>query len=177
MAPVTLAIDRHRLDRLYRRAATRVRGSDHVRADGRCRLAPEWLVLCINNFCNLKCRMCDVGLGDHDTVFWANLIGNHPQNMTLEQLERILDQAASLRPRPMVGLAFTEPFIHPRIVDFGRAVTGRGFYCQITSNGTQLPRLAEGLVEAGVDEIVISDRKSTRLNSSHHQVSRMPSSA
>jgi MoaA/NifB/PqqE/SkfB family radical SAM enzyme len=100
--------------------------------------------------------MCDVGLGDDGTVFWANLIGDHPQNMTLEQLERILDQAEAFRPRPLIGLAFTEPFIHPRIVDFSRAITRRGFYCQITSNGTQLPRLAGDLVEAGVDEIVIS---------------------
>ncbi len=153
---MTLALDRHRIDRLYRRGATRVLGSDHARADGECRLAPEWLVLCINNFCNLKCKMCDVGLGDNDTVFWANLIGDHPKNMTIEELERILDQAGAFRPRPMIGLAFTEPLIHARIVDFCRSITGRGFYCQITSNGTQLPRLADDLVAAGVDELVIS---------------------
>jgi MoaA/NifB/PqqE/SkfB family radical SAM enzyme len=151
-----LALDRHRMERLYRRAATRVLGEDATRAGGECRLAPEWLVLCINNFCNLKCKMCDVGLGDSSTVFWANLIGDHPQNMTLALLDTILAQARAFRPRPMIGLAFTEPLIHAKILDFCRAIVGQGFYCQITSNGTQLPRLAEALVEIGIDELVIS---------------------
>jgi MoaA/NifB/PqqE/SkfB family radical SAM enzyme len=149
-------LDAHRLARLYRRAATRMLGDDHARADGSCRQAPEWLVLGINNFCNLKCAMCDVGLGDSATVFWANLIGHHPQNMSLELLERILEQAVDFRPRPMVGLAFTEPLIHARILDFCRTIVRRGFYCQITTNGTRLPALADELVAIGVHEIVVS---------------------
>ncbi|MCZ7569705.1 MAG: radical SAM protein [Ardenticatenaceae bacterium] len=149
-------LDRHRLNRLSRRLATRLLGDDVARGDGHCRLPPEWLVLGINNFCNLKCKMCDVGLGDSATVFWANLIGDHPQNMTLDMLNEILRQASAFRPRPQVGLAFTEPLIHHQILDFCRAIVERGFYCQITSNGTMLPRLAEQLVEVGVDELVIS---------------------
>jgi MoaA/NifB/PqqE/SkfB family radical SAM enzyme len=100
--------------------------------------------------------MCDVGLGDHATVFWANLIGDHPQNMTLDLLNEILRQAKAFGPRPRIGLAFTEPLIHPWILEFCRAIVGQGFYCQITSNGTTLERLAESLVEIGVDEITIS---------------------
>jgi len=46
--------------------------------------------------------------------------------------------------------------IHPRIVDFCQAIVGQGFYCQMTSNGTMLPRHAEKLVEAGLDDLVIS---------------------
>ena len=38
-------------------------------------------------------------------------------------------------------------------------------------------RVCAGLAEAGWDVLVTTDRKSTRLNSSHFQVSRMPSSA
>lgn len=151
-----LTLDRHRLNRLHRRLATHLLGDDVARGDGHCRLPPEWLVLGINNFCNLKCKMCDVGLGDSSTVFWANLIGNHPQNMSLDLLREILRQAAAWRPRPNVGLAFTEPLVHRDILDFCREIVGAGFYCQITSNGTMLPRLAEQLVEIGVDEIVIS---------------------
>jgi MoaA/NifB/PqqE/SkfB family radical SAM enzyme len=131
-------------------------GDDSTRADGRCRHAPEWLVLGINNICNLKCQMCDVGLGDRSTVFWANLIGAHPQNMTLELLADILRQAKAFRPRPKIGLAFTEPLIHPRIIDFCCAVVSAGYYLQVVSNGTTLPRLAEPLVESGVHELVVS---------------------
>jgi Fe-coproporphyrin III synthase len=146
----------HKLDHLHRRASVRLFGDDYGRVDGTCRLPPEWLVLCVNNFCNLKCRMCDVGLGDHATVFWANLIGDDPRNMTLDLLNTILGQAKAFRPRPAVGLAFTEPMIHPKILDFCRTIVTQGFYCEMTSNGTMLPRHAEKLVESGLDDLVIS---------------------
>lgn len=100
--------------------------------------------------------MCDVGLGDDRTGFWANLIGSDPRNMTVELLGEILGQARAFRPRPKIGLAFTEPLIHPRILDFCRAIVGEGLYCEITTNGTALPRVADDLVEIGVDEVVCS---------------------
>jgi Fe-coproporphyrin III synthase len=149
-------LHRDSTDRLSRRLVTRLRGDDYAKGDGRCRQSPEWLVLGINNLCNLHCKMCDVGLGARDTVFWANLIGDNPHNMTLDLLHEILRQARAFRPRPRVGLAFTEPLIHPQIVDFTRAIVSQGFYCAITSNGSTLPRLADSLVEIGVQEITLS---------------------
>ncbi len=130
--------------------------SDYSRDDGFCRLPPNWLVLCINNICNLKCRMCDVGLGDPTTVFWANFIGDHPQNMSLELLEELLLQSERFKVRPKIGLAATEPLIHPRILDFCETIVQKGFYCQITTNGSTLSRLAPALVDIGVDELIIS---------------------
>src|SRR5207244_2843294 len=59
-------------------------------------------------------------------------------------------------PRPRIGFAFTEPLIHPQILDFCRTVVARGFYCQVTSNGSMLPRVADRLVDIGVDKIVLS---------------------
>src|SRR5438105_9119942 len=115
------------LEELQQKVATRVFGEDANRADGYCRFAPEWLVLCINNFCNLKCRMCDVGIGERASVFWANMIGDDPGNMSLDMLKRVLDDAAAFHPRPKIGLAFTEPLIHVQILDFCRAIVGQGF--------------------------------------------------
>lgn len=100
--------------------------------------------------------MCDVGLGDRETVFWANLIGDHPQNMSLELLQEIVRQTKQFQPHPKIGLAFTEPLIHPRVLDFAREIVGQGLSCAITSNGTTLPRLADALVEIGIDELAIS---------------------
>ena len=37
--------------------------------------APHWLVLGVNNVCNLHCRMCDVGTETINTNFAQNLIG------------------------------------------------------------------------------------------------------
>jgi MoaA/NifB/PqqE/SkfB family radical SAM enzyme len=142
--------------RLARRVLARVHGPDVRRAGGRCRLAPEWLVLCVNNFCDLKCEMCDVGLDDRATVFWANLIGDDRRNMSLELFEEILREARAFLPRPRVGLAFTEPLIHPRILEFCGAAARAGVFAAITSNGSMLPRLADRLVEIGLDELNIS---------------------
>ncbi|MBZ5587487.1 MAG: radical SAM protein [Acidobacteriia bacterium] len=147
---------RSRLATLYRRTTEFVAGDDYDRPDGRCRLGPEWLVLVVNNFCNLHCRMCDVGLKESASVFWAHMIGDDRRNMSLEMLLAILEQASAFRPRPRIGLAFTEPLIHPRIVEFCRAAVGRGFFCSITTNGFMLPQLADALVDAGLSEITIS---------------------
>ncbi len=147
---------RSRFATLYRRTAEFVAGDDYDRPDGRCRLGPEWLVLVVNNFCNLHCRMCDVGLGESASVFWTHMIGDDRRNMSFEMLLAILEQADAFRPRPRIGLAFTEPLLHPRIVDFCRAVADRGYFCSITSNGFMLPERAEELVDAGLSEITIS---------------------
>ena len=148
--------DRHRIARVSRRLLRYVQGDDYTRLDGRCRLSPEWLICGINNVCNLHCKMCDVGLGETGTMFWANLIGDTPHNMTLDLLHEILRQARAFRPRPRISLATTEPLIHPHIVEFTRAIVDQGFYCVIVSNGSTLPRLAPALVDCGVHEIMLS---------------------
>ena len=77
-----------KLHGLQRRLRRTLRGDDLARTDGICRASPEWLVLCINNFCNLHCKMCDVGRGEEGTVFYANLVGSRPQNMSLGLVEK-----------------------------------------------------------------------------------------
>ncbi|HXV61186.1 MAG TPA: radical SAM protein [Vicinamibacteria bacterium] len=147
---------RFRLHAVERRLWRFVRGDDYDRNDGVCRAAPEWLVLCINNFCNLHCKMCDVGLGETGTAFYANLIGDDPRNMSRELLLQVLDQAISFSPPPRVGFAYTEPLLHRGIVDFCREATNRRLYTSITTNGYLLPALAEPLVESGLEHITIS---------------------
>lgn len=151
-----MTLTKHSFGNLWGRAARRVRGDDYDRTDGSCRLAPEWLVLVINNFCNLRCKMCDVGIGESASVFYTHLVGDDPRNMPLSLLETILEQAARFFPKPRIGLAYTEPLIHTGILDFCRAIVGKDFYCTITTNGFMLPRLADALVEIGVDEITVS---------------------
>ena len=100
--------------------------------------------------------MCDVGIGERASVFYANMIGDDPGNMSLDLLRRVLDSAMEFRPLPRIGLAFTEPLNHVHILDFCREIKARGFFCSITSNGYMLPKRAEALVEIGVDELTIS---------------------
>lgn len=117
---------------------------------------PKWLVLVVNNFCNLKCRMCDVGIGETGSVFHGHLVGDDPRNMPLDLLETVLDQAEGFPEKPRVGLAYTEPLLHREVVAMCRTIVARGFHCSLTTNGFLLARLAAGLVEAGVHDVVIS---------------------
>ncbi len=143
-------------ERLRRRAVRLLAGDDESRADGVCRQPPEWLVLVVNNFCNLRCRMCDVGVDNEASVFYEHLVGRAPRNMDVALLETVLGQAGAFAVKPRVGFAYTEPLLHPRIVDLCRATAGRGFRLSVTTNGFLLPRLADELTAAGVDEITVS---------------------
>ena len=54
----------------------------------------------------------------------------------------------------------------------------RGYNIEsITAGTTADPRFTRITIVASGDEQILSDRKSTRLNSSHLKLSRMPSSA
>lgn len=149
-------LSRHRFDQLRRRLERRLTGDDYHRTDGQCRQAPEWLVLVVNNFCNLRCKMCDVGVRESESVFFAHLVGDDPRNMPLELLEEILDQAARFSPKPRIGLSYTEPLIHKDVVAFCRAIVERGFFCAVTTNGYTLARLADELVDAGLHDMTVS---------------------
>mgnify|MGYP004094617865 CR=1 FL=1 len=41
-------------------------------APGHLLYGPEWLVLGVNNACNLHCKMCDVGTGFSESGFYQN---------------------------------------------------------------------------------------------------------
>ena len=113
-------------------------------------------MLGVNNLCNMHCRMCDVGLGNTDTTFYANLMGTTPVNMPLALVERIVDQAAATWPDVKVGFAFTEPLIYPHLCDAAAMARARGLHNAVTTNGLQLDRKAEALAAAGVDEVFVS---------------------
>lgn len=118
--------------------------------------APEWLVLGVNNLCNMHCKMCDVGLGNTGTNFYANLMGAEPVNMPLALVERVFDQAAAHWPHTKVGFAFTEPLIYPHLFEAAAMARARGLRSTVTTNGLQLDKKATALAESGVDEVFIS---------------------
>lgn len=117
---------------------------------------PEWLVLGVNNACNLRCRMCDVGLERTDTVFARNLTGTRPLDMPFDLYERIVAEAVRHAPQARIGFAFTEPLLWKPIVDAVALATRSGLATGVTTNGWRLPELADGLADAGLGEIFLS---------------------
>lgn len=118
--------------------------------------APEWLVLGVNNICNLHCKMCDVGTQYNGSNFYQNLMGAKPLNMPRELVLKLIDQAAEHYPKAKIGYAFTEPLVYPHLVKTIAYANRKGLYTSITTNALTLRQKASQLAEAGLDEIFIS---------------------
>jgi Fe-coproporphyrin III synthase len=117
---------------------------------------PEWIVLGVNNVCNLHCKMCDVGTNTLETNFAQNLIGTDPLNMPLELIQRIIDQTALYFPKAKLGYAFTEPLVYPHLEKSLHYAQSKKIKSTLTTNALTLKQKAKTIVESGLDELFIS---------------------
>lgn len=118
--------------------------------------APEWIVLGVNNVCNLHCKMCDVGTKTTETNFAQNLIGTHPINMPLELIKKTIDQMAAFYPKAKLGYAFTEPLVYPHLEDSLLYAKSKHIETSITTNALTLKQKAEKLVDGELKSLFIS---------------------
>ena len=117
---------------------------------------PDWIVLGVNNACNLHCKMCDVGVSFEGSNFYRNLTGSDPLNMPLDLVRQVVDQAAAAWPNVSIGFAFTEPLAYPPVVEAVRLASEKGLRTSLTTNGLTLSRHAQGLVGAGLRHLMVS---------------------
>ncbi len=117
---------------------------------------PSWLVLGVNNLCNLHCKMCDVGTATLNTNFATNLVGAEPLNMPLVLFKKIIDQAKEFCPDVKVGYAFTEPLIYPHLIESLQYANAHNIFTTITTNALTLKKTAVEICEAGLNELFIS---------------------
>lgn len=118
--------------------------------------APSWVVLGVNNICNLHCKMCDVGTQNVNSNFATNLVGSHPINMPLELIQTIFDQVYKYYPKTRIGYGFTEPLVYPHLISSLNYAQEYGLDTSITTNGLTLASKAEELVDAGLKSVFIS---------------------
>lgn len=123
---------------------------------GKLSFGPEWLVLGVNNLCNMSCKMCDVGTGFEGSNFHFHLTGARPLNMPLELITRIFDQAAKYYPKAKMGYAFTEPIIYPHLSESVAYASKLRLHTSITTNALKLRNVADELHKAGLSEIMVS---------------------
>ncbi|TQV89508.1 radical SAM protein [Aliikangiella coralliicola] len=116
----------------------------------------KWLVLGVNNICNLHCKMCDVGTGSKETNFSENLIGARPIDMPLELFREISLQAKSYFPNAKLGYAFTEPLIYKYLEESLEIACVNELEVAITTNGLKLKQKANAILEYGVENIFLS---------------------
>ena len=135
--------------------------------------APDWLVLGVNNFCNLNCRMCDVGTGNAETNFGGNLTGTATRIMPLDLYTHILDELDRHAPDTRLGFAFTEPLAWPHLGEALALAQARGRVTSVTTNGLLLPRLAEMLGTTGCESVNVSIDGPAEI---HDHIRRKPQS-
>lgn len=118
--------------------------------------APEWIVLGVNNVCNLHCKMCDVGTQNLESNFAQNLVGTRPLNMPKELIFRIMDQTSRYYPKSKVSYAFTEALVYPHLGESLLYAENKGLYTSLTTNALNLKRKSEEILTGRLNEIYIS---------------------
>lgn len=125
-------------------------------APGKLYYGPDWLVLGVNNICNLHCKMCDVGTKTNETNFAVNLVGTRPLHMPIELLKDVMDQAAKHWPQTKLGYAFTEPLVYKHLEESLDYAQQKQLYTGITTNALNLRQHAPMLIKTGLNDLFIS---------------------
>lgn len=112
--------------------------------------APEWMILGVNNVCNLHCKMCDVGTKNLETNFAQNLVGTRPLHMPLELIEKIIDQMARFYPTSKLGYAFTEPLVYKHLEASLAYAKQKNIHTSVTTNALTLKQKAKIVANSDV---------------------------
>lgn len=123
---------------------------------GKLGYGPNYLVMGVNNICNLRCKMCDVGTQNIETNFAVNLIGTHPINMPLELFQKACNDIAKYTPHTKIGYAFTEPLIYLHLEESLAYAASKNIYTSITTNALNLRQKSDILLKNGCKELFIS---------------------
>lgn len=118
--------------------------------------SPEWIVLGVNNVCNLHCKMCDVGTKNLESNFAQNLVGTHPINMPLDLIKKVIDQTQKYYPTSKLAYAFTEPLVYPHLIESLLYAKEKKVKAAITTNALTLKIKAEKLSQVDLDTLYVS---------------------
>src|SRR5580698_3763599 len=117
---------------------------------------PTHVILGVNNFCNLRCVMCDVGTGNSETNFGANLVGSKTRSMSIDLFRHIADEVAAFCPSAHLGFAFTEPLAWQPIGEALALARERGLGSSVTTNGLLLMRRLDDLAHGQCRDLAVS---------------------
>ncbi len=114
----------------------------------RARYVSKTVIIDIVGTCNLKCPSCPNGYFEN-----KNSIGM----MSLDVFKKILEKIKREHPGAIVALYnWTEPFLHPQIVEFVKAIRAYGLKPKLSTNLNLLPLNLDEFVSANPGGITIS---------------------
>jgi len=114
---------------------------------------PLAIYLSVNNICNLRCKMCDIGQDKRDTFFAKNA-GVSTKIVAFKTWQRFLAGVASFRPEINIGM--TEPLLYEELFPLVKEIKRNKLRCGVVTNGFLLDEKAQGLIDAGADRIDVS---------------------
>ncbi len=113
---------------------------------------PETISLFLTYQCNLRCKMC----GQWGEAGSAKAYSKEQIQacLSVDEIKALVDDVAGFKPN--ITLFGGEPLLYNGWEDVVRYVKAAGLRCNMISNCTLLPKHAERVVDAGVDEIIVS---------------------
>jgi radical SAM protein with 4Fe4S-binding SPASM domain len=117
---------------------------------------PRYATVFVNWACNLSCRECWLYGDSSSENTWLEEVKR--EQISLDMWNGLVDEMAAHTPNPCISMMGGEPLMHPNVLELIREAKVRAPGCRIdmSTNGTLLPRVADGLVEAGIDIVYIS---------------------
>jgi MoaA/NifB/PqqE/SkfB family radical SAM enzyme len=136
--------------------SNRVRRLNEIALPGHMMFGPKHIILGVNNFCNLRCIMCDVGTGNSETNFGGNLTGAKFRSMPWEVFKLVADESHALWPKAHLGFVYTEPLAWPLIGKSLHYARELGQWTSITTNGLLLTRWAKDIAAGHCGAVSVS---------------------
>lgn len=117
--------------------------------------APLTLYFSINSVCNLRCKMCDVGMFNEEGMFYKNLrIDRKLHEIDINVFKRIIDEVH--QDGPFISFNSTEPLMYKPLPEAIEYCTRHGLKTGVTTGAYTLPKLASALAEAGLSRLAVS---------------------
>ncbi len=117
-----------------------------------CSAPPETISLFLTRRCNLRCTMC--GQWGESGSFKGLESKVLKDELSIEDVKMLLYDLKGFRPN--ITLFGGEPMLYPHWIEVVRLSKKLGMRCNMVSNCVLLKRYAEEILDAGLDEIILS---------------------
>lgn len=128
---------------------------------------PEAITLFLTHRCNLRCKMCgqwgEGGITKKQGSVYIK------EELPLAELQSLVDDITIFRPN--ITLFGGEPFLYTHCLDLIRYIKRKELHCLIITNGSILEKIAEEIVDSGLDELNVSLDGQSAL---HDEIRGMP---
>ncbi|MFH0807436.1 MAG: radical SAM protein, partial [Elusimicrobiota bacterium] len=115
-------------------------------------IRPEAVTLFLTYRCNLRCKMC----GQWGEAGVTKKQGREilKQELNFQDLKKLVEELALFKPN--ITLFGGEPLLFTECVELAAYIKEKGMHSLMITNGSLLENFAEGLVNAGLDELNLS---------------------